>query len=208
MKLWILFCFIFCLTANIFAADSTKTLRISTWPAGAEIYLGNRPESFIQNAEMHSPDSISLSPNDSTVRVTVFKPGYADTTLDIHLKSQTKNFVWIELQEESDLDKLEWQEAILNKRENRRTGKLLFFAGTIPLALSGTFFGLAEWKFHQADDTRKKIDNSLIREGKHFQQLQKDFHDDKKSGRNFRTAAFVSLGISAALLGAAAVFYF
>ena len=82
------------------------------------------------------------------------------------------------------------------------------FMTEIPLALSGTFFGLAEWKFHQADDTRKKIDNSLIREGKHFQQLQKDFHDDKKSGRNFRTAAFVSLGISAALLGAAAVFYF
>lgn len=211
MKKWILGILLLCM--EIFAADSTanhfaKTLRISTWPAGAEIYVGKRPTSFLTKSEMISPDSLNLTAADSTLRVTFFKPGYADTTIDIHLKAPTKNFVWIELVEETDLDRLEWQEAILNQRENKRIGKILFGTGFIPLALSGVFAGIAEYKFQSADDTRKKIEKSLIREGDHYQKLQDEFKDTRQSGKNFRTATFISLGASALLFAAAAIFYF
>ena len=61
---------------GIFAADSTvaspsipvtpsaKTLRISTWPAGAEVYIGKRPSNFIEASERFSPDSLSLAAED------------------------------------------------------------------------------------------------------------------------------------------------
>ncbi|MBP5247308.1 MAG: hypothetical protein J6Z31_05550 [Fibrobacter sp.] len=196
---------------GIFANDSTgisKTLRISTWPADAEIYVGERPKSFIEESEMKSPDSLKLSMEDSVVRITLFKPGYTDTTIDIHLKAPTKNFVWIELVEETDLDRLEWQEAILGKREGKKIGKIFFGTGFIPLALSGIFAGIAEYKFQNAEDTKEKIEKSLIREGDHYQKLQDDFKDSRQSGKNFRRASFISLGASALLFAAAAVFYF
>lgn len=205
---------------GIFAADSTvaspsipvtpsaKTLRISTWPAGAEVYIGKRPSNFIEASERFSPDSLSLAAEDSVVRVTFFKPGYVDTTLDIHLQAPKKNYVWIELVEETDLDRLEWQEAILHKRENKQIGKILFYSGFGPLALAGVFAGIAEYNFQSADDTRQKIEKSVIREGEHYQKLQDDFDDSRQSGKNFRTAALVSLGASALLFAAAAVFYF
>lgn len=211
MKKWILGLLLLCL--EIEAAESTadsleKTLRISTWPAGAEIYVGNRPNSFIEESSLKSPDSLNLAVQDSMVRVTFFKPGFTDTTIDIHLKDPVKNYVWIELVEETDLDRLEWQEAILGKRENKRIGKILFGSGFLPLALSGIFAGIAEYKFQNADDTRVKIEKSLIREGAHYQKLQDDFKDTRQSGKNFRTASFISLGASALLFAAAAVFYF
>jgi hypothetical protein len=193
------------------AADSTavsKSLRISTWPAGAEVYLGDRPSNFIEASERHSPDSLSLTAEDSVVRVTFFKPGYVDTTLDIHLKAPSKNFVWIELVEETDLDRLEWQETILHKRENKKIGKILFYSGFGPLALAGVFAGLAEYNFQSADDSRQKMEKSVIREGEHYQKLQDDFKDSRESGKNFRTGALVSLGASVLLFAAAAVFYF
>jgi len=208
---WILGILFLCV--QIHAADSTsnrliKTLRISTWPAGAEIYMGNRPKSFIEESKLKSPDSLNLAVEDSILRITLFKPGFTDTTIDIHLKDPAKNYVWIELVEETDLDRLEWQEAILGKRENKHIGKILFRTGFIPLALSGIFAGIAEYKFQSADDKREEIEKSLIREGAHYQKLQDDFKDTRQSGKNFRTATFISLGASALLFAAAAIFYF
>lgn len=196
------------LCVPIFGEAPQKSLRISTWPAGAEVYTGKRPDSFVSKAKAVTPDSLNLSAEDSIVQVTFFKPGYADTTIDIHLRYPGKNFVWIELQEESDLDKLEWQNAIIAKRENRRIGKVLFYSGFVPLALSGAFAGIAEMKFREAEDARDKMEKSIIHESENFKNFQRDFHNEKQSGKHFRTASFVSLGISAVLFAAAAVFYF
>lgn len=202
--LWIL-----TLCPFLFAGESaTKTLRISTWPSDAEIYIGERPESFVRQSRLVTPQEISVSDSDSLIRATFFKPGFADTTIDIRLSAPGKNFVWIELAEESDLDKMEWQKSILQEREKKWTGKILFFSGILPLALSGTFAGLAEWNFHKADEAKESLERSVIQDGERFRKWENDFHDKKESGKNFRTAAIVSLGVGALLWTFAAIFTF
>ncbi len=203
------FLWIFSVCSLLFAeAPATKTLRISTWPSDAEVYIGERPESFVQKSNRTTPQEIPVSDSDSLIRATFFKPGFADTTIDIQLSAPGKNFVWIELSEESDLDKMEWQKSILQEREKKWTGKILFFSGILPFALSGTFAGLAEWNFHKADEAKESLEHSVIQNGDHFQKWENDFHDKKESGKNFRTAAIVSLGIGALLWTFAAIFTF
>lgn len=192
----------------LLANDSLRTLRISTWPSDAELFIGEIPETPVRGSEFHSPFTQTVSPTDSVVRIKTFKPGYADTLIDIRLTNAQKNFVWIELQEESDMDRLEFQGQILGKRSQRKIGKAMFLSGLVPLALSGAMAGLAAASFHDARDARAKIENSLICEGDHYQGLEKSFDDKKRSGQNFRTASIVSLGVSAILFAVSAVLYF
>lgn len=188
-------------------SDSARTLRISSWPIGAELYLGNRPGSFVRKSPIKSPHEIRLGNSDTTVRVTLFKPGYSDTTLDIRVSAFPQNFTWIEL-EEADLDRIESQEKILDRRKDRQTGKILFVSSLLPLSLSGTFAVLSQIRFQDADRAREKIEKSVIRKGERYRTFEKEFSDAKKSGKDFRTAAAVSLGFSALFLVSAVIFYF
>ncbi len=187
--------------------DSARTLRISSWPSGAELYLGDRPGSFVKKAPLGSPCEIRLGRSDTLVRATLFKPGYSDTTLDIRIADFPRSFAWIELQE-ADLDRIELQEQILDRRKNRQVGKVLFASSLVPLALAGTFAALSEAHFHDAEKARKKIENSVIREGDAYRSFERKFSDAKESGKNYRTAAAVSLGFSALFLVSAVIFYF
>lgn len=189
------------------ASDSARTLRISSWPIGAEVYPGERPESFVRNPDAATPHEITLGKSDSIVRVILFKPGYADTTLDIHV-AFPRNFVWIELSEVSDLEKIEWQEKILAERKSRRTGRILFASSLIPLSIAGTFAVLSEVDFRNAANSKKKIEGSVIREGEKFQNFEKDFSDSRRRGKNYRTAAAISLGIGSLLLASAIILHF
>ncbi len=201
---------LFLLVATLSAgdlSDSTRTLRISTWPSGAELYLGSRPGSFARKAPFKSPQEIRLEDADTVVRVTLFKPGYSDTTLDIRIADSPQSFAWIELKE-ADLDKIEFQEKILDRRKNRQVGKILFASSLVPLALAGTFAALAEVHFQDAEKARKKIEKSVIREGDEYRAFERKFSDAKERGKDFRKAATVSLGFSALLLASAVIFYF
>ncbi len=206
-KFFGILCILFATLSASDVSDSTRTLRISSWPIGAEIYPEKRPESFVRKSDAKTPHEIALGMSDTIIRVTLFKPGYADTTLDIRAPFP-RNFAWIALSEESDLEKIEWQEKILAKRENRRTGKILFASSLVPLSLAGTFAVLSEFNFRDASDSKKKIERSVIREGKNFHELQKDFSDSRRRGKNYRTAAAVSLGIGSLLLASAIIFHF
>lgn len=187
--------------------DSTRTLRISSWPLGAELYLGERPASFVRKSSIKSPHNVPLGSSDSIVRVTLFKPGYSDTTLDIRVSASPQSFAWVEL-EEADLDKIEIQEQILDRRKDRQIGKILFASSLLPLSLSGTFAAISSHRFRDADRTRKKIESSVIREGEEYRTFEKKFSEAKKSGKDYRTAAAVSLGFSALFLVSAVIFYF
>ncbi len=201
---------LFLLAATLSASDpsdSTRTLRISTWPSGAELYIGNRPASFARKAPFRSPHELRLESADTVVRATLFKPGYSDTTLDIHVADFPHSFAWIAL-EEADLYKIELQEQILDRRKNRQVGKILFASSLVPLALAGTFAAIAESRFQDAEKARKKIENSVIREGKAYRSFERTFSNAKESGKNYRTAAIVSLGFSALFLVSAVIFYF
>lgn len=198
-----------CLLLQVFAAaDESRSLRLSTWPSHAEIYVGSRPESFAKKSSMTTPEEIPLSEGDTSLRVTFFKPGYSDTTIDIKISLPGKNFLWVELSEESDLDRLDWQNEILEERERKRWGKRFFFSGILPFALSGAFAGIAEWNFQSAENDKRFLEKSLIRSGDNFQSRKEDFHDKRERGEHFRTAAFVSLGIGALLWASAAIFTF
>lgn len=190
------------------ASDSARTLRISSWPGGAELYIGERPHSFVQKSNFKSPYEIPVEKSDTAVRVTFFKAGYADTTLDIRIPNPGKNFVWISLREETDILNLEFQDAIFERRKDRTVGKVLFASSLVPFALAGTFAGLSVSKFHDADDAKEKIEKSIIREGEKYRSFERDFSDSKKSGKHYRTASAVSLGIGALLLATSVIFYF
>ncbi len=198
--------FVATLSAGDFS-DSAKTLRISSWPLGAELYLGERPGSFVRKSSIKSPYDFRLENSDSIVRVTLFKPGYSDTTLDIRVTASPQSFAWIEL-EEADLDKIEIQEQILDRRKKRQIGKILFASSLLPLSLTGTFAAISALRFRDADRAREKIENSVIREGEEYRSFEKKFSDAKKSGKNYRAAAGVSLGFSALFLVSAIIFYF
>ena len=198
--------FVAALPASDFS-DSARTLRISSWPLGAELYLGDRPGSFVRESSCKSPHDFHLERSDSIVRVTLFKPGYSDTTLDIRVTDSPQSFAWIEL-EEADLEKIEFQEKILDRRKNRHIGKILFASSLLPLSLTGTFTALSTLRFRDADRAREKIENSVIREGEEYRSSKKKFSDAKKGGKNYRTAAGVSLGFSALFLVSAIIFSF
>ena len=77
------------LASSLYAAeDSTRTLTVSTWPSHADLYLGGRPSSFTKDADFETPARIDVPADSSTLRVTLFKPDYTDTTIDIHLKNK------------------------------------------------------------------------------------------------------------------------
>lgn len=197
-----------CLCLGVAAAEESRTLRISTWPSNAEIYVGSRPESFAEKSPMTTPREIPLYEGDTSLRVTFFKPGYTDTTIDVRVAIPGKSFLWVELSEESDLDRIDWQNGILEERERKRWGKRFFFSGILPFALSGAFAGIAEWNFQSAEDDKSFLEKSLIRSDGNFQSRKEDFDDKRERGEHFRTAAFVSLGVGALLWAAAAIFTF
>ncbi|MCK9181967.1 MAG: hypothetical protein M0P13_03685 [Fibrobacteraceae bacterium] len=190
------------------AADSTRTLHISTWPSKAEIYSGTRPDDFKTKADKESPDTLIIAPNDSIIRITLFKYGYSDTTMDIHLRAPKDNYIWIVLKEEPDMAKFDIQQEVFNTRNRQAKGKILFFGSFIPLALSGTLAGLAQLEFNKAERDKDKIESSTIQSGQKFENFEDRFQKERDNGRDLKKGAAISLGIGFIMLAASAIFYF
>ena len=182
------------------AEDSSRTLTVSTWPSHADLYLGGRPSSFTEGADFETPARIEVPADSSTLRITLFKPDYTDTTLDIHLKNQGDNYITLMLQPETDLMELDKQQSILNKREKFSAGKKFLIASAVPFMVSGILAFFADREFNEAENYGDRIQNSAIRSGDNFDKLVDREASHRKSGKDLRKYAAVSLGAGALLL--------
>ncbi len=182
------------------AEDSSRTLTVSTWPSHADLYLGRRPSSFTEVADFETPARIEVPADSSTLRITLFKPDYTDTTLDIHLKNQGDNYITLMLQPETDLMELDKQQSILSKREKFSAGKKFFIASAVPFMVSGILAFFADREFNEAENYGDRIQNSAIRSGDNFDKLVDREASHRKSGKDLRKYAAVSLGTGALLL--------
>jgi hypothetical protein len=198
-----LFCLLFFISTIVEgspAVDSTYTLLISTWPSHAEIYVGERPSDFVNPAPSTTPLKLKLPLDSTLVRITLYKPDYADTTLDVQVKSPRDSYLMFMLQPETDASILEKQQEILDARNRHQWGRKIIWGSTLPFALSGIFALIAQHQFNDAETYADRIENSTIKTGNHFDELVENHTDKKKLGKDFRTYALTSLCIGSAFL--------
>ncbi len=206
-KLLFLCILIFC--AQLFAKDSIQ-FHLASFPSHADVYIGERPSSFVSKASYETPTKILLEPHSSSIFITLFKENYRDTTIQVHIKANENNeaFLMVMLQSETNETQLAKQSKILNKRKKKKWAKRLFWA-TVPASiLSISQFFIFNYHTHQVEQYSEKIDRTLIRNHPDFKGYVKKTKHHTHHAKNFRTATLLSSGGTLLLLGAGITFSF
>lgn len=199
MRLFFLFS-LFLLT-SIYAKDSVQ-VHFSSWPAHADIYMGPRPASFSKKASTSTPTTIRLPQDSSFVTITLFKPNYTDTTLEVKVVPNLNNeaFLFVLLSEESNENKLNTQKRDIAARARRSYGQKILWCA-IPATLATIVNGIVlQYHINEANAISKKIDRTLIRQTGDFNSLKNDFRHHTHLAENFKRGTFISAGATALFL--------
>ena len=187
---------LFLLASSIFAEENAtreRFLHVSTNPSGAEAFVESKNPDFSKEPDYHLPAFIPVAPGDSTVRLTLFKPEYRDTTLKVSLSEKDTSYLIVALQPVFSESQLEIQQEQLNLRSRRSLGRRLMTASLVPLAISGIAAGITAYEIHKAEDCKKVVKNSVFTDGENFKQNQKDFKEYRDNAKTAKKTAITSL---------------
>jgi hypothetical protein len=181
-------------------------LSITSIPSRAEVYINKKPGKKI-SPDARTPATIKNIEN-SRLSLTLFKKGYADTTLALNIISGKVNDIEVTLgaiMKES----IDNQNRLLRQRFHAQIGRCCFIASPVFLIIGAGFLYYAEQNYKTAKDAKIFLDNSL-RPATDPQQMitQKRYNDETKKGDSKRNTAVAFFGIGALALGAGIIFYF
>ena len=91
-----------------------RYLHISTNPSGTDAFVNTGNPDFSKDPDYRLPDFIPVAPEDSLVRVTLFKPEFKDTTLKVTLSDKDTSYLIVALQPAFSENLLEEQQQQLN----------------------------------------------------------------------------------------------
>lgn len=190
-----------CCAAAICAQEVPKYLHISTNPSYADAYVDKARAPIASNPDVALPGYIRVPEGESSVLVTIFKPGYKDTTISVKISQADTSYLIVALTPSYDDEQLQYQQRSLMRRARRNFGHKLIFASAVPLIASGISAIVAHSEIKQANERKESIEKSLIRQGEEYEHNVEKFNDHRDRAN---TSKNVSIGTAiggAILLG-------
>lgn len=185
---------ILCMVACIFA--DPKVLHVSTIPSNADIYVDEIHPNHAKNPDYISPAIIEISDDSlaSEVLISLFNPGFMDTTLRVTLSPKDTSFIIISQKPIPDEEFLEKQQSELSKRKRANFGKGLMKLSLIPFAAGLVAGAVTYYEIEKANDCKKSLNNSSIDTDRYQQKLDdfKDYREDAKTAKKFTYAGFLT----------------
>ena len=170
-----------------------RYLHVSTNPSGADLYVGNAHPDFSRNPDYRIPAFVSVPLDKDQVLITLFRPDFRDTSINVTLSQKDTSFLIVALAPAFDETFLQEQQADLNHRSRRNLGHRLMIASIVPLAASAIAAGVAAYEIGKANDSKKSIENTVITSGDNYRQEQKDFEEYRDNAKTAKKTALVSL---------------
>ncbi len=207
---------LFAICSNAFAQDvqqnkpqkaKTRYLQISTNPSTVDLYTGSLPTDFASRPDYTSPAFIPVPEDSNNIIVSFFHPDYADTTINITLSSSDTSFIIVALRQTYDDEKLIANQELLKHRSRRNLGRYLQWTSIVPFAASGISALVTLYDISKANDLKKSMENTRIKNEKYDEHMQ-DFKDYKKKAKTAKTVSKVFLGTGLLLLSAGIVLSF
>lgn len=200
---------IFLLCAVVYTFADPKVLHVSTIPSNADIYVDEIRPNHAKAPAYISPAVIEIADDSlaSEVLISLFNPGFMDTTLRVRLSPKDTSYIIISQNPISDEDLLDKQQSELSKRKRAHFGKGLMKFSLIPLALGLASGAIAYYEIEKAKDSKKTLKNSSIATDRYQQELEDftDYRDKAKVAKGFSYAGIIS---GAALFSIGFILYF
>lgn len=165
------------------AETPTKYLHISTNPSIAEVYVNNPRPDHASSPDYKLPGFIPVPAGDESIMVSIFRVDFADTLINVHLSEKDTSYLIVSLRPNYDEALTEMQLDELSHRSRRRVGHRLLWTSIVPLLVGGISAGITAYEINQADDIKKKMDNSLITVGEKYQGMRDDFSDHRNNAK-------------------------
>ncbi len=189
--------FFICTTLAI--AQGGRILHVSAWPTGTEIYVGEDIPNFTNAPDYTTPASIPVSDKNEFVRITLFKSGFRDSTIDVTVPNLDSSYLMVILQEEHRSHALERQDAVLTKRSQKKVGNWMTLSSIIPYGIAVATFILNANANSNAEDIKKDLSKHKI-ESEKTASLKHDLKEERHDAENYRKATLWSAGIGTAIL--------
>ena len=91
------------------AVASTKYLHISTNPSHVDVYVNNIKPKHYKEPDYKMPGFIPVPAGESSIMVSIFRPEYADTTINVTLSQKDTSFLIVALRPNYDDKKTDEQ---------------------------------------------------------------------------------------------------
>lgn len=212
MKLLLKIIFSICLAGTYLSAEepeaSSKYLHISTNPSGGDVYLGEIHPDFADQPDYILPAFIEVPAGESQVLVTLFRPDFKDTTINVRLSEKDTSYLRVAYTPIDDGNLLEEREGFLAHRSRRSLGHRLIIASAAPLIASGISALIANYEIDRANDKKKSIENSFIQNKEQIANKVKDYNHYRDNAKTARTATFSTLIAGGIILSAGIILSF
>lgn len=189
--------FILLFATITFAQDDLKPqakyLQITTNPIGADVYINTSRPDHASKPDYQLPGYIKVPEGESSILVSLFRPEFADTSINIHLSDKDTSYLIVALRPNYDETATQEQYAELSHRYRRSIGHNLLFTSAIPLAAGGIAAIIANYKIGKAKEVKEKIEDSLIHEGDNYNDLNREFKDYREAAQEAK--GFVKFGL-------------
>ncbi|MBR6317720.1 MAG: hypothetical protein IKR75_04775 [Fibrobacter sp.] len=180
------------------AVASTKYLHISTNPSHVDVYVNNIKPKHYKEPDYKMPGFIPVPAGESSIMVSIFRPEYADTTINVTLSQKDTSFLIVALRPNYDDKKTDEQYSDIARRGRRKIGHRLLIASIVPFTVSGIAAAIAHYNIEQADKKKDKFKKALFQEGAEYQKAYdkfKDYRDNADKAKNITKMGLILGGI-------------
>lgn len=185
------------------SAFSQKVLHVSTIPGHADLYYQDLEHDHTRNPHYHSPAFIPVHNEDASegfVLVSVFSPGFADTTMQVKLSEKDTSYLIVSLRPLLSEPLLEKQQSELSKRSRRNFGYKLMYTSIIPFGVSLAAGAFTYYNINKAEEKKDILESSRIYSDSHVQQVERDFKDYRDNAKTGKATTVTSFIVGASLL--------
>lgn len=182
-------------------------VKIISEPSDAEVYLRGVTPTHKISPDGVTPGVFSLDGMDSTVTFTLFKIGYADTTIVTPITPNQLNTINVSLAKTSQ-ETIRLQKQMVKARKQRKIGLSLDISGALMLAGGALCYYFADEDYEDAEAAKLFLQSSAIKSGTVYEQQLALNKEKSRSGDVKQTMAFTLIGTGASALTAGLIFTF
>lgn len=183
------------LACSVRAEEKFKYLHVSTNPSYADAYTSSISKNFASNPDYKLPGFIKVQAGEPNVLLTLFKPGFKDTTINVTLSEADTSYLIVALTPTYDDAYLEFQQNSLSHRSRKNIGHKLMIASAFPLLASGIAAIVTQYNIEQAKDRKDLVEKSVIHEGEEYSLNFERFDsycDKAETARKTTLATFIA----------------
>ena len=166
------------------SAARTKYLHISTNPSHADVYVNNVKPNHSKTPDYKLPGFIPVPAGEPNIIVSLFRPEYADTTINVTLSQKDTSFLIVALRPTYDAEKTEKQYSEVAHRSRRKIGHKLLFTSIVPFVVSGIAASVAYYNIDRANSKKDDIEKAIFSDSEQYRDANDKFKDYRDNARN------------------------